>query len=217
MNRIVPTSIAKGAVPMLLLTSLILALVGCQDGDGEGGDAGGGGETTSAQASGGETTAGTTGEGTVITSTEVARTTVELTPSNNSGVTGTATLIETAGEVVTVDLELRSLLDDPGAVYPAYIQTGSTCADERAGNSAPVEYTLDPVIVQQTEETSGQDVTASSTTAIDGLSLEQLLSGPQKYINVYPPGSGVPPVIACGDLPRTTGGETTAGGGTTSQ
>ena len=184
---------------MLLFAFLILTMVGCQGGE-DGGE-----ETTSAQ------------EGTVITSTEVPRTTVELTPSSNSGVTGTATLIETAGEVVTVDLELRNLLDDPGAAYPAYIQVGGTCADERAGSSASVEFPLDPVIVQQTEETSGQDVTASSTSALDGLSLDQLLSGPPKYINVYTPGDEFPPGIACGDLPRTGGGETTAAGGTTSQ
>lgn len=185
-------------------------------GGGEGGaGSGGGGETTSAQAGGEETTAGTTGEGTAIPSTEVARTTVELTPSNNSGVTGTATLTETAGEVVTVDLDLRNLLDDPGAVYPAYIQSGGTCADERAGDSAPVEYPLDPLRVQQTENTSGRDVTALSISAIDGLSLDRLLSGPPKYINVYDVRDEVPPGIACGDLPGTGGGETTAGGGTT--
>jgi hypothetical protein len=100
-------------------------------------------------------------------------------------VSGTATLTETAGEMVTVDLELRNLLDDPGAVYPAYIQVDGTCADERGGNSAPVEYPLDPVMVQQTEETSGRDVTALSISALDGLSLDQLLSGFPKYINVY--------------------------------
>lgn len=180
-----------------------------------GGGGEGGGETTSAQTRGGETTAGTTSEGTVITSTEVARTTVELTPSNGSGVTGTATFTETAGEVVTVDLELRNLLDDPGAVYAAYIQAGGTCADERGRNSAPVEYPLDPVIVQQTEETSGRDVTALSISALDGLSLDQLLSGPPKYINVYALNDEVPPGIACGDLPRTGEGETTGGGETT--
>jgi hypothetical protein len=200
--RIVPISIAKGAAPpMLLFAFLILTMVGCQ-----GGEEGGGEETTSAQ------------EGTVITSTEVPRTTVELTPSNDSGVSGTATIIETAGEVVSVNLELRNLLDDPGTAYPAYIQAGGTCADERAGgNRTSVTFPLDPVIVQQTEETSGQDVTASSTSALDGLSLDQLLSGPPKYINVYTPGNEVPPGIACGDLPRTGGGETTAAGGTTSQ
>ena len=186
---------------MLLFAFLILTMVGCQ-----GGEEGGGEETTSAQ------------EGTVITSTEVPRTTVELTPSNDSGVSGTATIIETAGEVVSVNLELRNLLDDPGTAYPAYIQAGGTCADERAGNSAPVvAFPLDPVIVRQPEETSGQDVTASSTSALDGLSLDQLLSGPPKYINVFTPGNEVSPGIACGDLPRTGGGETTAAGGTTSQ
>jgi hypothetical protein len=207
----------KRRLAFILLTALasIFGTLACGGGEGEGG--GGGEETTSAQASGGETTAGTTGEETAITSTEVARTTVELTPSSNSGVTGTATLIETAGEVVTVDLELRNLLDDPGAAYPAYIQAGGTCADERAGNSAPVEFPLDPVIVQQTEETTGKDVTASSTSALDGLSLGHFLSGPPQYINVYALGDEVPPGIACGDLSRTGGGETTAGGGTTGQ
>ena len=207
----------KRRLAFILLTALasIFGASACGGGEGEGG--GGGGETTSAQASGGGTTAGTTGEETAITSTEVARTTVELRPSSDSGVTGTATFIETAGEVVTVDLELRNLLDDPGAVYPVYIHVGGTCPEERAGYSAPLEYPLDPVVVQQTEETTGHDVTASSTTALDGLSLDQLLSGLPRYINVYALGDEVPPGIACGDLPMTGGGETTAGGGTTGQ
>ena len=74
------------------------------------------------------------------------------------------------------------------------------------------------MIVQQTEQTSGRDVTALSTSAVDGLSLDRLLSGSPKYIKVYDLGDEAPPGIACADLPVSGGGstgegETTTGGG----
>ncbi len=201
-DRIVPTSTAKGMAPMLLLAVLILALGGC---------AGGGKEEVGEE----ETTAGET------TTVEAARTTVELSPSRNSGVSGTATLTETAGEVVVVELEMRNLLDALDALYLVHIHEGGTCADDRADNGAPIKYPLDPIIVRQSEttettrETTGPGVTTTSTSTLEGVTegftLDRLLSGPPKYINVHARGTGgaaLPPGISCGDLPVRQG-ETT--------
>ncbi len=205
-DRIVPTSTAKGMAPMLLLAVLILVLGGC---------ASGGKEEVGEE----ETTAGET------TTVEAARTTVELSPSRNSGVSGTATLTEIAGEVVVVELEMRNLLDEPDALYLVHIHEGGTCADDRAGNDAPIKYPLDPIIVRQSEttgettettrETTGPGVTTTSTSTLEGVTegftLDRLLSGPPKYINVHARGTGgasLPPGISCGDLPVRQG-ETT--------
>lgn len=205
-DRIVPTSTAKGTASMLLLAALILALGGC---------AGGGKEEAGEE----ETTAGET------TTVEAARTTVELSPSRNSGVSGTATLTEIAGEVVAVELEMRNLLDEPGALYLVHIHEGGTCADDRADNGAPIKYPLDPIIVRQSEttrettettrETTEPGVTTTSTSTLEGVTegftLDRLLSGPPKYINVHARSTGgasLPPGISCGDLPVRQG-ETT--------
>lgn len=201
-DRIVPTSATKETASMLLLAVLILALGGC---------AGGGKEEVGEE----ETTAGET------TTVEAARTTVELSPSRNSGVSGTATLTEAAGEVVVVELEMRNLLDEPGALYLVHIHEGGTCADDRADNGAPIKYPLDPIIVRQSEttettrETTEPGVTTTSTSTLEGVTegftLDRLLSGPPKYINVHARSTGgasLPPGVSCGDLPVRQG-ETT--------
>jgi hypothetical protein len=201
-DRIVPTSTAKGTATMLLLAALILALGGC---------AGVGKEEVEEE----EITAGET------TTVEAARTTVELSPSRNSGVSGTAILTEIAGEVVAVELEMRNLLDEPGALYLVHIHEGGTCADDRADNGAPIKYPLDPIIVRQTEttettrETTEPGVTTTSTSTLEGVTegftLDRLLSGPPKYINVHARSTGgasLPPGVSCGDLPVRQG-ETT--------
>ena len=202
-DRIVPTSTAKGTASMLLLAALILALGGC---------AGVGKEEVEEE----ETTAGET------TTIEAARTTVELSPSRNSGVSGTAILTEIAGEVVAVELEMRNLLDEPGALYLVHIHEGGTCADDRVDNGAPIKYPLDPIIVRQSEttrettettrETTEPGVTTTSTSTLEGVTegftLDRLLSGPPKYINVHARSTGgasLPPGISCGDLPVRQG------------
>jgi Cu/Zn superoxide dismutase len=108
-----------------------------------------------------------------------------------------------------VALDVQGLLTQPGTEHVAHIHEGGTCADDRAGNGAPVLYPLDPLIAQE-------DGTASSATSLDGVTLEQLTSGAPKYVNVHaePTGEGVPSGIACADIPGS-GGETTTGGGAT--
>lgn len=188
----------------LLLALTFMALFGafgCASG-------GGGGETTSSTTKG-ETTPTTVG-GQAVTSVQAPSTTISLTPSSDSGVSGTATLTETPGGL-EVKLDLRNLVgEEIGTEHPAHIHEGGTCADDRAGNSAPVRYPLTSVV-------TAQDGTGTSTTVLQGgLTLNQLSTGPPKYINVHAAqkGNETPPGIACGDL-STSGGNTTTGGTTT--
>jgi hypothetical protein len=155
-------------------------------------------DSLSTTSAGGETT----GTGEETTTAELAATSLELTQSRDSGVVGNANLTDTSGGVeVTVAVE--GLLTTPGTPQVAHIHEVGTCADDRADNGAPVQYPLDPLITLE-------DGTASSATLIEGVTLEQLTSGAPKYVNVHaePTGEGVPPGIACADLPGT-GGETT--------
>ena len=181
---------------LLLLAISVLALVGCLGQEEEKG----GGETTSS--AGGETTG--TGE---TTTAELAATTLELTQSRDSGVVGNANITDTPGGV-EVALAVEGLLTPPGTQHVAHIHEGGTCADDRADNGAPVQYPLDPLITLE-------DGTASSATSIEGATLDQLTSGAPKYVNVHaePTGEGVPPGIACADLPGTGGEATTPGSG----
>jgi len=40
----------------------------------------------------------------------------------------------------------------------------------------------------------------TSTTVVHGVTLEGLLSGDPKHVNVHKPGSGEPPPVTCADL-----------------
>jgi hypothetical protein len=212
---------------MLLLAISMLALLGGCFGSGEQ-EKGGGGETaadetvvteeTAAEttsAAGGETTAAD-GETTAArgeTTAEFAATNVSLLPSRDSGVNGTTNVTDTPTGV-WVALEVQGLLTRPGTELVAHVHEGGTCDGDRAGNGAPIRYPLDPLLTQG-------DGTASSATPLDGVILEQLTSGPSKYVNVHgePVGEGIiSPSIACADLPGTDSGEATtgaAGGGET--
>jgi hypothetical protein len=199
---------------MLLLAISMLALLGGCFGGGEQ-EKGGGGETAADEtvaeetAAGGETTAAggeTTAARGGIATVEFAATSVSLLPSQDSGVSGTTNVTD-APTGVWVALEVQGLLTRPGTEHVAHVHEGGTCDDDRAGNGAPIRYPLDPLLTQG-------DGTASSATSLDGVTLEQLTSGPSKYVNVHgePVGEGIiSPGIACADLPGTGGGEATTG------
>jgi hypothetical protein len=199
------------ALLLLLLAGSGFALVGCGGGGGGGGGgeettvertSGGettaertsGGETTSARTAGGETTAARGGE---VTTAQFASANLTLTPSGDSGVSGNANITDTPGGV-EVALDVQGLLTQPGTEHVAHIHEGGTCADERAGNGAPVLYPLDPLVAKE-------DGTASSATSLDGVAIRQLTSGAPKYVNVHAEPTGeagvVPPGIACADIP----------------
>ena len=120
---------------------------------------------------------------------------VQLTPSRNSGVSGTATL-EDVKEGVEVTLEMQNL-PEAGIKHINHIHAGGTCADDRAGRTAPVTIPLKTITAQD-------DGTGSATTTIKDVSVAQLFGeDKERFILLHAEakkGEGVPPGIACADL-----------------
>jgi Cu/Zn superoxide dismutase len=200
MEQVGQSRTVKRFVPTLLLLGIFaFVLGGCVGG--------GGGGTTAETTSGEGTVPRTTGGGTVPA--ELTSAAVELTPSGGSGVSGSARLTDTSGGGVQVELYVQNLQEQPGTEHLAHIHQGGTCADDRAGNGAPVQYPLNSIITLQ-------DGTGSSTTTIPNVTVAELFSGAPKYINVHAEQTGneTPPGISCADL--SSAGGSASGGGTTS-
>jgi hypothetical protein len=96
-------------------------------------------------------------------------------------------------------------LPKSGTMYLAHIHPG-TCAEEEAagggehghshhehGASEEIEYPLTPV----DPDAKGN---GTSTTVVHNVTLEGLLSGEPKHVNVHEPGPGEPPPVTCADL-----------------
>jgi Cu/Zn superoxide dismutase len=126
--------------------------------------------------------------------------TLQLTPSRDSGVSGTATLTDVEGGV-KVELDMRGL-PEAGVEHINHFHGGGTCADDRAGRTAPVTIPLKPVVAKE-------DGTGSATTTIKDVTLDELFGGDQKrFILLHAKtieGQGVPPGISCVDLPQRSG------------
>jgi Cu/Zn superoxide dismutase len=120
---------------------------------------------------------------------------VSLTQSRDSGVSGTATLEDVEGGV-EVTLEMRDL-PAPGIKHINHIHAGGTCADDRAGRTAPVTIPLQTITAQN-------DGTGSATTTIEDVSTAQLFGeDKERFILLHAEtkeGEGVPPGMACADL-----------------
>jgi hypothetical protein len=120
---------------------------------------------------------------------------VTLTPSRGSGVRGSATLKGVAGGV-QVTLQMRNL-PEPGVKHINHIHGGGTCADDRAGRTAPVTIPLRTITAQK-------DGTGSATTIIKDISVAQLFrENKERFILLHAKaekGEGVPPGISCADL-----------------
>jgi len=120
---------------------------------------------------------------------------VELTPSRDSGVSGTATLKDVGGGV-EVALEMQGL-PEPGVKHINHIHAGGTCADDRAGRTAPVTIPLKTIVAQE-------DGTGSATTTIEDVTTAQLFGTDKERFILFhaktEQGEGVPPGIACADL-----------------
>jgi LPXTG-motif cell wall-anchored protein len=120
---------------------------------------------------------------------------VELTPSRDSGVSGTATLKDVEGGV-EVTLEMQGL-PEPGVKHINHIHAGGSCADDRAGRTAPVTIPLKTIVAQD-------DGTGSATTTVDDVTTTQLFSEDKERFILFhakaEEGGGVPPGIACADL-----------------
>jgi hypothetical protein len=123
---------------------------------------------------------------------------VNLTQSRDSGVSGTATLEDVEGGV-EVTLQMRGL-PEPGIKHINHIHAGGTCADDRAGRTAPVTIPLEPITAQG-------DGTGSATTTIEDVSVAELFGeDEERFVLLHAEakkGEGVPPGIACADLVPT--------------
>ncbi len=120
---------------------------------------------------------------------------VSLTQSRDSGVSGTATLEDVEGGV-EVTLQMRDL-PEAGIKHINHIHAGGTCADDRAGRTAPVTIPLETITAQN-------EGTGSATTTIEDISTAELFGeDKERYILFHAEtkkGEGVPPGIACADL-----------------
>jgi hypothetical protein len=120
---------------------------------------------------------------------------VSLTQSRDSGVSGTATFEDVEGGV-EVTLEMQNL-PEAGIKHINHIHAGGTCADDRAGRTAPVTIPLKTITAQD-------DGTGSATTTIEDVSAAQLFGEEkERFILLHAEtieGEGVPPGIACADL-----------------
>ena len=120
---------------------------------------------------------------------------VQLTPSRGSGVSGTATFKDVKGGV-EVTLKMQNL-PEAGIKHINHIHAGGTCADDRAGRTAPVTIPLETITAQD-------DGTGSATTTIEDISAAQLFGeDKERFILLHAEtieGEGVPPGIACADL-----------------
>ena len=124
---------------------------------------------------------------------------LQLTPSRDSGVSGTATLTDVEGGV-KVELNMTGL-PEAGVEHINHIHGGGTCADDRAGRTAPVTIPLNPVVAKE-------DGTGSATTTIVDVTLAELFGADEeRFILLHAKteeGQGVPPGISCADLLRTS-------------
>jgi uncharacterized protein (DUF305 family) len=128
---------------------------------------------------------------------------VDLEPANGSQTTGTTILSKAKGGGVKIVLKVSGLPKST-KMYLAHIHPG-TCAEEEGGGAEhghshhehgateEIEYPLTPV-----EPDAKGD--GSSTTVMHNVTLEGLLSGDPKHVNVHKPGSGEPPPVTCTNL-----------------
>ena len=122
---------------------------------------------------------------------------LQLSPSRDSGVSGTATLTDVE-DGVKVELSMKGLPEE-GVEHINHIHGGGTCADDRAGRTAPVTIPLNTIV-------ANADGTGSATTTVKDVTLDKLLGNDQhRFILLHAKvkkGQGVPPGISCADLPQ---------------
>ena len=122
---------------------------------------------------------------------------LQLTPSRDSGVSGTATLTDVEGGV-KVELNMQDLPEE-GVEHINHIHGGGTCAEDRKGRTAPVTIPLNTIV-------ANADGAGSATTTVEDVALDQLLGDDQhRFVLLHAEvkkGQGVPPGISCADLPQ---------------
>ena len=122
---------------------------------------------------------------------------LQLTSSRDSGVSGTAILTDVE-DGVEVELNMDGLPEE-GVKHINHFHGGGTCADDREGRTAPVTIPLEPVV-------ANADGTGSATSTVKDVTLDELVGDDQeRFILLHDKvkkGQGVPPGIACADLPQ---------------
>jgi hypothetical protein len=122
--------------------------------------------------------------------------TLQLTPSRDSGVSGTATLADVEGGV-RVELQMRGL-PEAGVEHINHIHEGGTCAKDRTGNTAPATIPLKTIVARE-------DGTGSATTTLEGATVDEILDpAKSRYVALHSKveEEPVPPVISCADVDR---------------
>jgi hypothetical protein len=126
---------------------------------------------------------------------------LQLTPSRDSGVSGTATLTD-VGEGVEVELNMRGL-PEAGVEHINHFHAGGSCTADREGNVAPATIPLKTIVAKE-------DGTGSGATTLEDVTLDSLFDpGKDRYIALHSEveeGQGVPPVISCADVVEAAGG-----------
>ena len=122
---------------------------------------------------------------------------LQLTPSRDSGVSGTA-ILTSVEDGVKVELNMQGLPEE-GVKHINHFHAGGTCADDRDGRTAPVTIPLNPVV-------ANADGTGSATSTVKDVTLDKLLGDDKhRFILLHDKvkkGEGVPPGITCADLPQ---------------
>ncbi len=121
---------------------------------------------------------------------------VQLTESRGSGVSGTAVSLEDVEGGTQVTLTMQGL-PEPGVEHINHIHAGGTCADDRAGRTAPVTIPLETIVAEE-------GGTGSATTTIEDITVAELFGTDKERFILFhaktEKGEGVPPGIACADL-----------------
>ena len=124
-----------------------------------------------------------------------------LTPSRDSGVSGTATITD-VGKGVEVELNMRGL-PEAGIEHINHFHAGGSCTADRAGNVAPATIPLKTIVAKE-------DGTGSATTTLEDVTVDKLFDpGKERYLALHSEveeGQGVPPVISCADVVEAAGG-----------
>jgi len=125
---------------------------------------------------------------------------LQLTPSRESGVSGTATITD-VGEGVSVELSMRGL-PEAGIEHINHFHAGGSCTADRAGNVAPATIPLKTVVAKE-------DGTGSATTTLEDVTVDKLFDPDKdRYLALHSEaeeGQGVPPVISCADVVEAAG------------
>ena len=128
---------------------------------------------------------------------------LQLTPSRDSGVSGTATLTDVEGGV-RVELDMRGL-PEAGIEHINHFHAGGSCTEDRAGNVAPATIPLKTIVAKE-------DGTGSGTTTLEDVTLDSLFDpDKERYIALHSEvekDQGVPPVISCADVVEAAGSGT---------